>query len=354
MVTWARGIDLYGVVVLANTLLSYIVFKKAAKTQPLNQPKVSILIPARDEENNLAKNLPYWTQVKYPHMEILVLDDQSTDQTGKVLAQHSSHITALSGETLPPGWLGKNWACDQLAKTAKGDLLIFVDADVTPEADAVAHTVATLEKYHLSACSFFLRQNFSNPVSKAVIPWVLQFSLLAWVPHFLSLFGKFRSLVVGNGQWFAVTRSVYFEVGGHEGVKGSVIEDMALSRKFVQAGVTYAAVLGPKIAEVTMYRSGAELRAGLNKNLSLILGPSAGENIFFLLLYLGVLMAFFFPWGLGSLAIALALIGVQFSFGTRKINPLLWIPGLIASIFLLIESMINTRLGKTNWKGREI
>lgn len=354
MVTSAQVSNGYGLVILINTVLSCICFKRAVKAKPRTQPKVSILIPARDEEFNLEKNLPFWSLVRYPNLEILVLNDHSEDGTQKVLERFSPQMKIVMGKELPQGWLGKNWACHQLAQQAQGELLIFVDADVTPGQNSIDWTVATLEKYRLSSCSFFLRQGFSNPFSKAVIPWVFQFSLLAWAPHFLSRVGKFSSLVVGNGQWFAVTRAGYSQVGGHEGVKNSVIEDMELSRKLFQAGVAYSAALGPQIAQVSMYRSWSELRAGLNKNLSLILGTSVFGNILFLALYCGVVVTLCFNRGLGLVSVFLSMMLVQLTFGTKKINPLLWFPGLIAAIFLFLQSMVLTRLGKTNWKGREI
>jgi glycosyltransferase involved in cell wall biosynthesis len=354
VVTLGQIVGGYGVVTLINTVLSCLFFKRAVKNQPANSPKVSVLIPARDEAHNLSKNLPHWTQLKYPDLEILVLNDQSTDGTETVLNQYASQIKILNGEKLPVGWLGKNWACDQLARAASGEILIFVDADVTPEPEAVAYTVATLEKYKLSACSVFLRQNLSTLSAKGVIPWVLQFSLLAWIPHFLAPLKRFSSVVVGNGQWFAMERTVYSQVGGHKAVKNSVIEDMDLSRHLFRAGIAYAPILGPHIAEVTMYRSWSELRAGLDKNLARILGPGLVGNVFFLFLYFGLLLALCFFWGVGSVAVVLALVLVLHRFGAIRCNPLLWIPGLLLAIFLLLESMFLTRMGRTTWKGRGI
>ena len=109
----------------------------------------SLLIPARDEADNLRENLPAMLAQEPPPLELLILDDGSTDATAEVVAHASAHsdipVRLLRGATLPPGWSGKNWACHQLAGEARGEVLIFCDADVKPSTDAVGRSVAAME-----------------------------------------------------------------------------------------------------------------------------------------------------------------------------------------------------------------
>jgi len=354
MVGFELFIDLYALSIFLVFLLNVMVLQKPSTNSPTNFPIVSVLIPARNEEFNLKKNLPLWSAQQYPHFEVLVLDDQSEDNTRGVVEQFSTHVVGFAGAPLPKGWIGKNWACQQLSKKASGQIFLFVDADVSPTKDALVKMVATMQDFSLDSMSAFLKQEFSHWSSKSVIPWALQFPILAWPPHFLNRFRNFSSLAVGNGQWFAFSKKAYQTVGGHEAVKSSVIEDMALAKLLNNKNIPYSFFIGSDFASVCMYNNWPSLCEGLTKNLAFIFGANYLGNLFFLVLYLGMIGALFIKWGLFALLILFTFVLIQKQFHQSLLNPLYYLIGLLVTPCLLIRSMWAKSLNLISWKGRRL
>ena len=137
--------------------------KNAGESQ--NCPRVSVLIPARNEEANIGACIEGFIAQKYNNFEIRVLDDQSTDRTGSIIEQFSeryAEVQAMQGEPLPSGWMGKNWACHQLSQYADGDILIFTDADNRPAPNAIASTVAYMQRFELGLLVSVSREGDGN------------------------------------------------------------------------------------------------------------------------------------------------------------------------------------------------
>ncbi len=149
-------------VILAITLFNTVtapMLKKSVSLQ--NCPRVSVLIPARNEEANIGACIEGFLAQKYDNFEIYVLDDQSTDRTGAVIetfAARHSEVRSIRGASLPLGWMGKNWACHQLSQHADGEILIFTDADNRPAPNAIVNTVAYMQKFELGLLSRFQRR----------------------------------------------------------------------------------------------------------------------------------------------------------------------------------------------------
>lgn len=339
---------------LGMVLLNMIFLCRITAKFPSTTPKVSILIPARNEELNLQKNLPLWLEQNYQNLEVLVLNDQSDDNTQKVITNFSPKILSLEGKPLPQGWVGKNWACHQLSQKASGEILLFADADVSPAKNAVSETVATMQHYHLDSLSFFLKQTFSHWTSKAVLPWALQFPVLAWAPLFLNRFFNFSTLIIGNGQWFAFTKDTYSKIGGHEAVKNSIVEDISLAKLVHQQRGYHKLFISPNTGSVEMYLNWANLREGLTKNLCLIYGGNLFGNLFFLTLYLTVIGSFFLNGLFSTLVVFSTFFCVQIFFGERKPNPVLALVGLIGWGYLMVSSILARTQKKITWKGRDL
>ncbi|MBW6460685.1 MAG: glycosyltransferase, partial [Bacteroidales bacterium] len=141
-------------VVLVNQF-SRIILRPAV---PREERMVSVLIPARNEEANIGPMLDDLLGLDYPNMEIIVYDDDSSDGTAGIVrakAMADNRVKYLKGEGPLPGWLGKNHACHQLASQARGDYLLFLDADVRVRRGIVGHTLAYLQKYNLALLSLF-------------------------------------------------------------------------------------------------------------------------------------------------------------------------------------------------------
>lgn len=344
----------YSVGMLILVILNYAFLPRVESNLAKENPKVSVLIPARNESQNLSSNLPLWLAQDYPNFEILVLNDQSEDSTDQILQSFANQIIIMQGLPLPKGWLGKNWACHQLSQAASGDLFLFVDADVSPEQRAISVTVSTLEKYQLRSFSAFLKQSFAHWSSKAVIPWAFQFPVLAWAPLFLNRFFRFSRLAIGNGQWFVFEKQCYLAMGGHEAVKSSVIEDMALAKLLFTKGFRYQPFIAPELATVHMYKDAEDLTEGLTKNLSFIFGPTLFENFFFFILFVGLLGTLAFKQGIFFLIVLLSFYIAQFTFKQKNVSPILVPFGIFLTLFLFLRSLTAKKRKTISWKGRAI
>ncbi|HOJ02903.1 MAG TPA: glycosyltransferase family 2 protein [Bacteroidota bacterium] len=231
------------------------------------QPSLSICIPARNEEASIGQLLSSLQPFVRPDMEILVLDDHSTDGTAQVLRGHEPLLPTLrllQGASLPTGWTGKNWACHQLAQQARGEVLLFVDADVWLESDALGATLDALRNYRADALSAFPRQQLDGVVSKAVVP-IMDLLLYAFLPLQLVHRTRARSLAAANGQWIAFRRSCYEAIGGHAGLRSEVVEDIALARAVKQHGFRMLLTSGVGMLRCRMYRSPGEVLRGFSK-----------------------------------------------------------------------------------------
>ncbi len=332
---------------------------------PLSRREVSLLVPARNEEENLRATMPALLALDYPELEILVLDDVSDDGTAALVQRYAERspgrVRLLRGRPLPSGWLGKNWACHQLAEAAAGEVLIFCDADVTVSSDAVTRTVALMDSAEAGVLTAFPRQRFGSWTEAAVVPLVTQLPVLTMLP--LSLVPRTRapSLAVGNGQWLAFTRAAYRAAGGHAGVRGDIVEDVALARAAKRAGERLVAATARDTLEVRMYHGGPAVREGFSKNLYALVG---GRSLPFAAAVAAFMLAGIYPWvgamfGLAYAAFPLLLLtvvrlcGLRF-FGSPLRSLLLHPVGAVLLLSIAFVSWRGARRGTLRWKGRGI
>lgn len=268
----ALGFLLLQAAVIAVNLLTFPRLRPSADTSG-PPPRVSLLVPARDEALNLATTLPL--MLAQPVWEVLVLDDASSDGTGAAVsaqAEADPRLRLLRGRALPPGWTGKNWACRQLAEAASGELLLFVDADVRLRAGALAAALDLFRASGAGLLSVWPRQITPTLPERLVVPLV-DMVLLAGLPYPLVRSLPAASLAAGNGQFMLWSREAYRSSGGHEAVRGEVLEDVRLSQRAKAAGVPLTLALGTSLIEVRMYRDWSALVDGFAKNIFAGSGP---------------------------------------------------------------------------------
>lgn len=268
------------------TLTSFVLIRnlfefKRLRSEPEYQsdihPKVSICIPARNEAQVIERCITHALKQNYLNFEVLVLDDQSTDETGEIVSQLSQRIHNLfffPGKPKPEHWLGKPWACHQLSEVATGDYLVFIDADVTLEDNVLLKTVQQLQ--HMDAITVWPQQILKSFWERLVIPqvyyalWTLLPSRYVekdpkWLPDVLKkkLRAKFSAAC---GQFFAFNLKAYQLIGGHESVKDQVVEDVELAKRLKSMNFKLRMLHGAKAIYCRMYHNHREIWEGLRKN----------------------------------------------------------------------------------------
>ncbi len=324
-----------------------------------NHLKISILIPARNEARNLEQLLPSLLAQDAANLEILVLNDRSEDDTKMVLEQFTdSRLRVLEGTQLPDGWLGKNWACHQLSLVATGHILIFTDADTLWQSFTANAIAAQFEQRNADALCAWAAQTVTDPISRLIQP-LQQWSLLAFLPLFFVPMRAFPVAVAANGQCLAFTRAAYNRIGGHEAIKNSIIEDMALARAVKRSGGKFVLLNGAHAIRTKMYANSQEAFAGYAKNVYPAFGASRAAfftaTLFNFLVY--VLPWLLLPfWDVAPLAILASMLARGISDQRNHYNPLwtlLHPLGIAVWAIIGFESMQRFETGRVTWKGRE-
>lgn len=248
---------------LAVNLVNWRTFPRLRPGGRRDLERISLLVPARDEAANLPLTLPGMAAQGVG--EVLVLDDHSQDGTADVAAAVGG-VKVLTGAPLPDGWLGKAWALQQLADAARGDWLVFTDADVYWEPGAVAGFVAEVESQGARVGSIFPTQDTRTWGERLTVP-VIDEVLLSGLPYPILHAEVSPHAVSMNGQAIAIHREVYDAIGGWAAVAGRIVEDVAFGRLARRHGHEVALMLGDGVVHTRMYRGYREALAGFGKNL---------------------------------------------------------------------------------------
>lgn len=232
-------------------------------------PKVTILIPARNEENSIARCIGSLLAQDYPSFEVLVLDDQSNDGTRSILEQIASlHPTlkVLDGKSPPDGLLGKNWACAQLAQQAQGDLLFFTDADTFHHPQTLRASVTALLGARADMLTGFPRQEVHSWGERLIVPF-FSWAILCFTPLELAYRLRLPALSSAVGQMMLFRREAYETIGGHKRLGLSIVDDLTLARRIKEAGLRWRVLHISDLITCRMYRNSREAFHGLVKNL---------------------------------------------------------------------------------------
>lgn len=243
--------------------------RPAPVSTDLGEP-VSVIIPARNEIAHIEATVrSVLAQHGVPNLQVIVLDDGSTDGTAEVLASIDDPrllVISMPDAELPQGWLGKPYACYRASTMATGEILVFVDADVLLEPEAVASTVEHLIREGMSLVSPYPRQLAGSWLEQLVQPLVT-WSWAATMPLGWARRSQRPSLSAANGQFIVMTASAYRRLDGHAAVKGDVIEDVALMRAVKRDGGLTETMDGSQIAQCRMYEGTSAVVDGYSKSL---------------------------------------------------------------------------------------
>ena len=331
-------------------------------------PLVSVIVPARNESNTIDRLLESLRRTTYPRVEILVVDDRSTDDTAAIAARHAAadaRVSLVRGEPLPEGWYGKAWACTQGARAAAGSILLFTDADTVHEPTLLAHAVGGLEQSGADLLTLLTRQELVSFWERAVMPQILTLLLFRYRPAQLNRARKRRD-VIANGQFIMVRREAYEAVGTHEAVRDSVAEDLLLAQEFLKRGKKLRAWWAEDLISTRMYTGFGSMQEGWSKNI--YLGGRAtfpDEPILRALVPAALLAAPSF-WLVPLVALAFgagwapAALGLSVAFWTiivigLRLPPMYGLAYPIGAVMTLVMVVRSIARGEKRvvWRGRE-
>ena len=345
-------------VAATNLVFSPVLKKRKHSGNPL----ISVLIPARNEEKNIPFILEDLKNQSYKNIEVIVFNDQSSDDTAEIVrrfAAADNRFRLINSMGLPPGWLGKNNACHQLALQAAGNFLLFVDADVRVKSGIIESGLAQMQKHHLKLLTIFPKQIMKTTGEKIVVP-LMNSILLSLLPLILTRVSKRPSLAAGNGQFMFFEKNSYFELLPHEKVKQNPVEDIFIARLYKKQKKKMQCMTGNETISCRMYRGLHESIAGLSRSLPHFFGGNfLVAFLYWLITTFGIfIIAFYLPFVYFTVTMIIIIAtktAISISSRQPVIQNILW--GIVQQLFMgviVILSYTNKLLKKSQWKGRNI
>jgi chlorobactene glucosyltransferase len=336
-------------------------------------PRVSVLVPARNEERSIERCVTSLLAQDYPDFDVVVLDDSSTDGTRELLnriAERDRRLRVLDGQPLPPGWLGKHWACQQLLEHADGEYVLYVDADTWHDPAALRNGVSTMlikDLDLLSAIPHEVTGTFGELLTVPMAVW----SFFALLPMWLAFHTKTPLLASAIGQYMMFRTSSLRELGGFERIRSNVIDDLALARLVKESDMRWRVVDGTARSSCRMYHGLRECVQGFSKSMYAVFYHSP---LLLTFVWLVVLMIYSAPvavlvaaalgyavpfqgivTALGAIALSIlqwGVIAARFHFSC--VLCLTWVLGQPVCVFIAFRSMVMNVTRRATWKDRRI
>ncbi len=328
---------------------------------PDGQPLLSVLIPARNEAGTLPLLLDDLKKTTCLNVEIIVCDDYSTDATPDVLGRYARKMDNLSyfkGQPLPEGWLGKNFACHQLAQRANGDYLLFLDADVRVSPGMPLKAISYIQKYRKNLVSVFptqLMYSFGELSAVPIMNWVL----MSLLPLPLVRNTRNPALSAANGQFMLFDAINYRQNHWHRQVKGESTEDIVLSRLVKKTGGGVATLAGGADVYCRMYESYGEAIRGFSRNVHQYFGNSRLVMLVFAFAVLLGWLPVWLYWGWAGIKWFLMLVIANRLFiamlsRQNSLSVFLHPIQMVTFAVIAFRNVSGRIKGQTEWKGRII
>ena len=237
---------------------------------PDSPPLVSVVIPARNESRNIERCLRSVLSSDYPQLEVIVVDDASTDGTGDIaraIAINDGRARVIGTDGLPEGWFGKQWACETGARNSKGSIILFADADTVHSSDLITRSVNTMLRRSADLFSVMGKQELGSFWERVIQPQVFSIMSIRYGGTESVTQSRFVKNKIANGQCLFVRRDTYHELGGHSLVRSHVAEDMMMAQRYFARGKRVVLAEGLNQLSTRMYASLSELIHGWGKNV---------------------------------------------------------------------------------------
>jgi len=344
------------------TLFNFISNPKLTRVSRHYTDFVSILIPARNEADNIIQLLQSILQQDYESYEVIVYDDESTDDTFALcttFCKTHPNFSVIKGRELPEGWLGKNNACHHLAKKARGDYFLFLDADETVSPGLINSAVHRMKLFKLGLLSLFSNQVMETTGEKITVP-LLHYLLLNLFPLRLVFLIKNAAFSTACGQFMLFDADSYRENNWHKQVKDNLVEDAAIMKLVKLAGYNGEVLLANGMLNCRMYKNYSSAINGFSKNAFAVFNYNIAALLVYVLLLIGgpmiVIMTLDFPLIFFMLGlILLTRIMISLESGQGVFYNILYHP--IQMINLTLIAFLSIQKSLTNnitWKGRKV
>ena len=334
-------------------------------------PSCSVLVPARNEENNIGRCAGGLLAQDYPDFQVIVLDDNSTDRTWQILQEFAAKdpkLILIKGKPLPDNWLGKHWACHQLAQVADGELMVYVDADTYHEPGMLRGAAAAIIYEKAALISALPRQIVVSWSEMLSIP-AFYLGMLCGVPLELTRLQRNPLLFAILGQFLVFRRDTYDAAGGYAAVRHNVVDDIAIGRRVHAMGLKYKLLDGDGLVSCRMYSNFEQVWKGLTKST---FATFNFDPYFLTLMWILVIIFFVSPPVVLVIGLAQPQVPVEITAMAGIavfLNLVLWTVSHLrfhfplyliliypfSAIFMTVvalASMILTIQGKALWKGR--
>ncbi|HEU4628396.1 MAG TPA: glycosyltransferase [Gemmatimonadaceae bacterium] len=344
---------------------------------PADAPLLSVIVPARNEAHNVGRCVRTVLAGGYPRLELLVVDDHSTDDTAAVAMEAAAgdpRCRIVPNPPLPDGWFGKQWACATGAAAARGTLLLFTDADTAHGPELHVRAVNALRARHADLLTVAGRQELGSFWERLVQPQIFQLILARYGGTERVNRARRPSAKIANGQFLLFTRDAYDRLGGHATVRTTVAEDLALAQRGTALGLRVVLLAAERHLATRMYRSLGEIVRGWRKNLfaggrdaapfgrvgralyplALLSAPlvSLAPVIGLLLGLAGLAPPAVLLWGaLATGVTLLAWAAIYAGLGHSPLNALGYPLGALVVLYVAVTAMARGR--RVAWKGRE-
>lgn len=364
MIWIGMGLFVFGAIRLAVAFINWFsqLYLPAYKRSGENTARVSVLIPARNEGNNIGNLLSDLSEMGDEIYEIIIYDDISTDNTANIVGQFArknKKVALLEGKAIPSGWLGKNHACHSLALAATGDYFLFIDADVRMGGKAITRALQYSQEKKLKLLSVFPEQLMPNVGTRLAVP-LMNWILLSLLPIITVRTSPFVSMSAANGQFMFFEAVSYRRKQPHRKFRISAVEDMAIVRDYKRDNLKIATLLGNNDVKCTMYRDLREAVDGFSKNLFQFFGGSQMVcSLFATATTLAPLFIFFINgFKLGFIYLMMMVL-LRFFIAKASCQSVIWnILLIIPQQFILWKIILTASVRKAQkelqWKGRNI
>ena len=346
----------------AVTLFNFISDPKLRRVNKPYNNLVSILIPARNEEENILTLLRSIELQDYKDYEVIVLDDDSSDHTYTICADFAANhanFRIVKGKELTGQWLGKNYACHQLAKLARGDYFLFLDADEQIFNGLINSAVHRMHFHNLALLSLFTNQKMKTIGERLTVP-LMHYVLLNLLPLRLVYLSKNAAIAAASGQFMLFDANNYQKYEWHKSARDKIVEDVEIMKQVKAAGLIGESLLANGMINCRMYTSYSEAVNGFGKNFLAAFNYNIFSFLVFLLLLIAGPMLIIMTLSLQLITMMAGLIilmRIMISLGSGQnafINVILH-PLQMFSLVMISFSAIQKYLTKTTeWKGRKV